>query len=191
MSLHQYEDHELLSRNSFDSNTTARDFTAWEISSRSNRVRGIFHKISQFRNSFPTIRRPSVRLLTKSIYLFFGSILILSIFRAIIFPSYQNPPAHYNVLRNAVISSVQPGRGNLHSEKVFIAANILQADLIRGAWGTSVLELIDLLGEENVFLSIYENDGGPETAEALREFAEKLKCKHINDYHSNSPMSPA
>ena len=96
--------------------------------------------------------------------------LILSVFRAIILPSYQNPPAHYNALRDAVISSTQPGRGNPHSEKVFIATNILQADLIRGAWGTSVLELIDLLGEENVFLSIYENDSDPGTVEALREF---------------------
>ena len=104
-------------------------------------------------------------------------LFLLSILRAIIFPSYQTPPAHYDTLRNAVLASSQPGRGNPHAEKIFIAANILKEDLIRGVWGEAVLELVDLLGEENVFVSIYENDSGPGTAEALKEFRNKLRCK--------------
>lgn len=45
------------------------------------------------------------------------------------------------------------GRGNPLGEKVYIAANIVDAELVRGVWGDAVLELMDLLGEENVFLS--------------------------------------
>lgn len=45
------------------------------------------------------------------------------------------------------------GRGNPRGEKVYIAANIVDAGLVRGAWGDAVLELMDLLGPQNVFLS--------------------------------------
>ena len=41
---------------------------------------------------------------------------------------------------------------------MFIAANIVDEELIRGPWGSRVVELVELLGRENVFLSIYEND---------------------------------
>lgn len=47
------------------------------------------------------------------------------------------------------------GRGNPNGEKVFIAANIMDAGLVAGAWGDAVMELMDLIGEENVFLSEY------------------------------------
>ena len=40
-----------------------------------------------------------------------------------------------------------------------------------------MLKLIDLLGGDNVFLSIYENDSGPGTVEALKELRRKLICK--------------
>lgn len=47
------------------------------------------------------------------------------------------------------------GRGNPDGVKVFIAANIINAELISGAWGDAVMELMDLIGEKNVFLSQY------------------------------------
>ena len=190
MSANQYESHELLSRNSFDSDTSARGVAAWENPSRSQWAPRILRKMRHLQNLFPVRRAPSIRLVARLLCLIFVLLFVLSVSRAIIFPSYQNPPAHYNVLRDAVIKSTQPGRGNPRGEKVFIAANILQADLIRGAWGSSVLELIDLLGEENVFLSIYENDSGPETAKALGEFREKVKCKHSDVFGLVSPISP-
>lgn len=105
-----------------------------------------------------------------------GILLGVSILRAIIFPSYQNPPAHYRVLRNAVTSATHPGRGNPNNEKIFIAANIVKEDLIRGAWGNAVLDLVKLLGEENVFLSIYENDSGSGTADALQKLKDNVRC---------------
>ena|SRR5579862_5296131 len=94
-------------------------------------------------------------------------------------PSYtiSQEPAHYHSLRAAVLDSSKPGRGNLRGEKVFIAANIIDEDLIRGAWGQAVLGLIDLLGEKNVYLSIFENDSGEGTREALVELSRKVTCE--------------
>ncbi|CAL3968589.1 unnamed protein product [Diplocarpon coronariae] len=48
-------------------------------------------------------------------------------------------------------------------ETVFIAANILSGPLITGPWGQSLVQLVDAIGRDRVFVSIY---GGP--TEALR-----------------------
>jgi hypothetical protein len=82
-------------------------------------------------------------------------------------PSYVQRPYHYS------------GR-NLRREKVFIAANIVDEELIRGTWGERIVELVDLLGRDNVFLSIYENDSGFGTKAALQELKKKLNCKHMS-----------
>ena len=81
----------------------------------------------------------------------------------ILIPSYTCRPAHYTGT-------------NPNNEKVFIAANIVDEELIRGAWGERLLELIDVIGEDNVFLSVYENDSGPGTKAALVELSQKVKC---------------
>ena len=66
----------------------------------------------------------------------------------------------------------------MNHEKVFIAANIVDEELVRGAWGQRILELVELLGQDNVFLSIYENDSGSGTRTALKELGEKAKCEN-------------
>ncbi|KAI9773645.1 MAG: hypothetical protein M1840_006919 [Geoglossum simile] len=93
-------------------------------------------------------------------------------------PSYtvSQEPAHYQSLRAAVLDSSESGRGNPRGEKVFIAANIIDEGLIRGAWGKAVLGLVDVLGEKNVYLSIFENDSGEGTREALVELSRKVAC---------------
>jgi hypothetical protein len=90
---------------------------------------------------------------------FFG----ISCLNPILNPSYSIRPSWYTGT-------------NIHQEKVFIAANIVDAHLIRGHWGLQLLQLIALLGDDNVFLSIYENDSGPMTTTALYELQEKLTC---------------
>jgi hypothetical protein len=49
-------------------------------------------------------------------------------------------------------------------------------DIAGGQWGQRILALIDLLGEENVFLSIYENDSGSAGAGALLDFKAQVSC---------------
>ncbi|MCJ1387041.1 hypothetical protein MMC17_010170 [Xylographa soralifera] len=186
----QDESYELLGRSSGDSEDRNRSAGVMAASATlSERIFGIFRKTRHLQSFFS--RRRSYRISTRKELLWrltsfrfvwrlvaftIGFLFILSVVRAIIFPSYQNPPAHYQVLQKAVVASKLPGRGNPHNEKIFIAANILQEDLIRGPWGKSMLELIDLLGGENVFLSIYENDSGPGTVKALKELRRNLIC---------------
>ncbi|KAH8589288.1 cryptococcal mannosyltransferase 1-domain-containing protein [Bisporella sp. PMI_857] len=55
------------------------------------------------------------------------------------------------------------------NETVFIAANIIDQHLIDGIWGNRILELVDLIGPERTFVSIY---GGPK--EALQSLEAKL-----------------
>lgn len=92
-------------------------------------------------------------------------VVLLIVLTPLLNPSYSNKPSHYT-------------GSNHRNEKVFIAAAITNAELIRGPWGKSVLELIDIIGPENAFLSVYENDSGPDTTAALGELKEKVKCKH-------------
>jgi hypothetical protein len=97
----------------------------------------------------------------------FGLILLVTAILTPIFnPSYTNRPAHYTGT-------------NPNNEKVFIAANIVDEALIRGAWGQAVVKLVELLGQDNVFLSIYENDSGEGTAEALNELKDMVRCKEV------------
>lgn len=90
--------------------------------------------------------------------------IVLIILTAIFNPSYTSKPPTYT------------GKNTL-DEKVFIAAAIVDADLIRGAWGNAVLELIAVIGAENVFLSVYNNDSGPDTKAALEDLAQLVSCR--------------
>ncbi|KAH8653213.1 cryptococcal mannosyltransferase 1-domain-containing protein, partial [Tricladium varicosporioides] len=65
-----------------------------------------------------------------------------------------------------------PGFSIPDGETVFIAANIVDAGLIEGAWGDSLAELVELIGRERVYVSIF---GGP--TDALRTLDSRLRCE--------------
>ncbi|KAI2081033.1 hypothetical protein LOZ36_006323 [Ophidiomyces ophidiicola] len=134
-------------------------------------------------------QKRSFRCVFRVILLLVGTFILLSALEALLYPSYQTPPEHYQELRRKIDASKDSGRGNPNNEKIFIAANIINASLIRGPWGRSVLELIDILGEENVFISIYENDSGNGTRDALRHFQEKLPCNFSVATGGHIPLS--
>ncbi|KAF7507760.1 hypothetical protein GJ744_010061 [Endocarpon pusillum] len=117
------------------------------------------------------------------------AVLLLAIFMVIARPSYSKPPARYHELRLLAQSSSEAGRANPGKEKVFIAASIFdpKGNLARGAWGKSLLSLIDLLGPSNVFLSVYENDAGPVAKAALKELEEKTTCEHSIVFEDKLP----
>ncbi|KAL8977987.1 MAG: hypothetical protein Q9177_006518 [Variospora cf. flavescens] len=104
----------------------------------------------------------------------FALIFITAVFA----PSYTKPPSHYDALRRRILTSKNYGRGNLDNEKIFIAASIYDkgGHLVNGAWGHALLNLVDLLGNRNVFLSIYENDAGEPAKEALLKFKDRVHC---------------
>ena len=82
-----------------------------------------------------------------------------------------------------MLSTAAHGRGNVKDQKVYIATNIINEELIRGQWGTSLEALVELLGEDNVFVSIYENDSGKGTQAALRALQQRLKCMFLPVYY--------
>jgi hypothetical protein len=68
------------------------------------------------------------------------------------------------------IDSLAPSFEIDKRETVFIAANIIDAELISGAWGDTLAQLVQSIGVERVFVSIY---GGPE--KALKELDGRLE----------------
>lgn len=110
-----------------------------------------------------------------------GLVLVAGIFA----PSYTNPPAHYEAVKKAVCASKAPGRANLRNEKVFIAASLYEShgQLTSGPWAKSVLELVDLIGPENVYLSVYEDNPSNETRQSLLDLKAQAACKYFIPAH--------
>lgn len=104
-------------------------------------------------------------------------------------PSYTRIPPHYRdlVARCSGQASVQGGCANPFNEKVFISVSLYDKNghLADGPWGQTLLDLIQFIGPDNVFLSIYENDSGEAGATALKHLEQKLTCRHkiVNDAH--------
>lgn len=102
------------------------------------------------------------RLVLLSLNLLVALIVLLTLLCAAFFPSYTTPPPHYSDLRTRVDRNpTRYGLANINNENIFIAAALYdpQGTLISGDWAQSVVRLIEILGPENVHLSIYENDG--------------------------------
>ena len=116
-----------------------------------------------------------LRLLFKSVS---ACLLVLIIVTAVLWPSYNDPPAHYKALRKRIEVNDDFGRANIDNQKIFIAASIYDkgGHLVKGEWGRRVIQLLNLLGNRNTFLSIYENDGGPDARDALETFKEEVEC---------------
>ncbi|KAL2401517.1 hypothetical protein ABEF93_006766 [Exophiala dermatitidis] len=124
--------------------------------------------------------RSHIRRFLCLLYVFFTSILFVVIVGGVFFPGYTHLPPHYKELRQRVLASGEEGRANQNNQKVFIAASIYDKDgkLSSGQWAENVLELINLLGPKNAFLSIYVNDSGPEAKSALEGLQQRVPCEH-------------
>ncbi|KAJ5976899.1 Mannosyltransferase 1 CMT1 [Penicillium viridicatum] len=107
-----------------------------------------------------------------------SGLLLLICLTALFWPSYTHLPPCYQTLRNRAQRSRFQGRGNIENKKVFIAAVLYdpQGEFASGKWGQTLLQLIELLGEQNVFLSIYENNSGREGENALHALANQVTC---------------
>ena len=149
-------------------------------------LRGItgLSRRSRSRNGPPSLLFRRVTFLSRII---FGIVLTLIIYTGFFQPSYTQLPAHYNLLRSSVIGSQETGRGNPSGEHIFISCALYDKNghLAGGSWGDTILQLIDILGPENVFLSIYENDSGEAGTSALADFKAKVKCDHeiVSELH--------
>ena len=104
----------------------------------------------------------------------------LIVFTGIFRPSYTNRPPHYKALDARIKASQDIGRANPLNEKIFISISLYDKEghLAGGKWGQLLIELIGLLGHDNVFLSIYENDSGQAAADALEILKTRVPCQH-------------
>ncbi|KAK5089501.1 hypothetical protein LTR70_001615 [Exophiala xenobiotica] len=109
-----------------------------------------------------------------------GALLLIVIMIGTFFPSYTRLPMHYRSLRARVRDGWEEGSANTHQEKVYIAATLFDpgGKLAAGDWAVNVLNLVHILGPENVYLSIYENDSGEEALEALSKLESRVACNH-------------
>ena len=210
------DEYELVTRSSSDSNEPFQlddaDFESQGLTSASNsrsrqpnsllqwllyQAKAIFRRRS-FRHRHTNrskgrrfgLHRPSTRRICFLFYALLGIVLALVSITAIFRPSYTAPPAHYEALRKRSLQSTGNGRANPNNQKVFIAASIYDkgGNLANGAWGKAVLGLVELLGPENVFLSIYENDSGAEAQAALNHFENEIQCQHKLVYEDRLPI---
>ncbi|KIV95893.1 hypothetical protein PV10_03494 [Exophiala mesophila] len=122
--------------------------------------------------------RSFYRKLACLVYAFIITIITLLVVGGTFYPSYTHLPPHYASLRQRVQASDDPGRANLQNEKIFIAASIFDkgGKLSGGPWADNVLELIQLLGPSNTFLSIYVNDAGLEAKASLNTLRDRVPC---------------
>lgn len=128
-----------------------------------------------------TRRRRSLPLcIVQIIALFPYFIITLILLFGIFFPSYTNPPSHYFELQQRSQALEIAGMGNIHNEKVFIVASIYDRNgrLLGGEWGERLRQLIDLLGPDHVFLSLYENDADKDAQLAMKAFTATLTCRN-------------
>ncbi|KAG4025250.1 hypothetical protein MFRU_062g00040 [Monilinia fructicola] len=112
----------------------------------------------EFKDKSASSRRVASKLLRafrricKPTYILLSLILFLC-WQIIFNASYTNPPKF----------SIPT------EEKVFIAANIVDEQLIDGFWGDNLVALVEAIGKERVFVSVY---GGPK--DALKRLNERL-----------------
>ncbi|KAL9104988.1 MAG: hypothetical protein Q9163_000160 [Psora crenata] len=197
--LRNSEEYELVNRESFgfdegldldepdfqDLGVTSTSYTQKEP--LSNRVTNFLYSIIPRRTRRKGHRKPPSQTSAKYQKRLIAALVVLI---AVFQPSYTNPPKHYQDLRRAIEASKDYGRANLENQKVFIAASIYDEGgyLLGGAWGEAVLQLVDMLGNKNVYLSIYENESGANAQVASINFKHKVQCKHSVVYDTNFAM---
>ncbi|MCJ1277245.1 hypothetical protein MMC21_005055 [Puttea exsequens] len=135
------------------------------------------------------IYRPSRRLCSLCSLAILACVVPV-LFTAVFLPSYTRPPAHYHTLRQQVERSEDYGSANPENQQIFIAASIYDegGKLLGGAWADAVLSLIDILGNRNVYLSIYETAAGELSQTRQYEFERRIQCQHSVIYEDPPPL---
>lgn len=112
-------------------------------------------------------------------------VILVIIFTALFRPSYTKPPQHYKSLERTCKASRIPGRGNINNEKIFIAASLHDPNgsLLGGKWADAIVQLVGLLGPENVHISVYENDPDAMAEASLQKLRTRLTCKCESKLH--------
>ena len=137
-------------------------------------VRSIYSRVHRQGGSRGLFLRGSCWIFTALV----AFIAVLVMFTFAFRPSYTYLPDHYLALQKKCVESKEPGRGNINNERIFITAALHDPGgaLVGKDWGSAVLQLVELLGPQNVYLSIYENDADPRAKAALENMQNKITC---------------
>lgn len=164
---------------------------SWNTRGRTRRRGGSRSPLAPF--LLPIVRRRRSILLcaVQAVALLSYLLISLVILCGISFPSYTHPPQRYTELRQRSEQNETQGRGNIHNEKVFIAASVYDREgrLLDGEWGERLRRLIDILGPDNVFLSIYENDADDKAQLAMESYAQTIECSK-SIVHEHLDLAP-
>ena len=193
---HRVEQYELLPRTSqdstFSSSSSLQDHDGPPHTNTKLLTRLMWHSfrlcLRPARSVYTLVHRQSRGLLLRSLSWIFIGVLtftaVLVVFTYIFRPSYTHLPDHYLTLQRRCAESKNPGRGNINNEKILIAAALHDpgGTLVGKDWGNAVLELVELLGPQNVHLSIYENDADPLAKAALENMEHKINCEYRRSY---------
>lgn len=142
-------------------------------------------------------RRPVRQLAVFCLKYTLAFLAVLLVATPVIGPSYQHPPIHYRDLELRCRdlgwqrhSPAAAGCANALNETVFISISLYDegGGLAGGRWGQAVLDLIHLIGPDNVFLSIYENDSGAAGAAALEALRSRVPCRSTIVYDEHVAM---
>lgn len=136
---------------------------------------------SRPRNLRRAFRRPRGHPIVAVIRYSIVALLVLLVGTPILSPSYTRPPPHYRDLAARCSHPMaEPGCANPFNEKIFISVSLYDKDghLAAGNWGQRLLDLVHLIGKDNVFVSIYENDSKDDGQRALEWLGQQLPCRH-------------
>lgn len=184
-----------LESNSFDGKASDDAFDEIVLKRPSSPRRGP-QRLKKWLRSRPRVFRRSVlrhpvQSLLATIKILIIFVVVLLVATPILAPSYTRLPAHYSELQERCQGpDAQPGCANPFHEKIFISVSLYDkgGHLAGGRWGETVLELIQMLGPEHTFLSIYENDS-PGGEAALEEFKSKVPCAHEIVFEAHVPLT--
>lgn len=170
---------------SFDSRSSDPEFDEILLKTRDKKPLPIHARLRAWLFSRPrhirrnVLRHPFTAAAITLKYLLL-SVAVIFVATPILIPSYTRLPSHYLALKeNCEGPDADPGCANPFQEQIFISVSLYDkgGHLAGGRWGEQMLELIHMLGPENTFLSIYENDS-PLGQKALEEFKSKVPCRH-------------
>ncbi|XWW97005.1 hypothetical protein V2A60_004985 [Cordyceps javanica] len=138
------------------------------------------------------IRCAVPRQLIVILKLYLLSVAVIAFSVLVVFPSHTKPPPQYKSLEQRCAGPVPDlGCANLHQEKIFIVASMYDKNgrLLGGQWGQQLIDLVNLIGPENAFVSIYENNNAPAGTAALLNFRRRLPCRHELTYEQQLDLS--
>ncbi|TGZ81905.1 hypothetical protein EX30DRAFT_318527 [Ascodesmis nigricans] len=121
------------------------------------------------------------RRLQRFLIVFFISILLYRLYRRTFSSLHPSPPLPTTTFEPSFRAPAPAPTVPENLERIFIAANLHDVAASFPAWSKSVLELVNLLGQKNVFLSIHEAGSRDGTKELLQRFEGELDRKGINN----------